>query len=274
MSFKVIFLTLVIFITAPLTGAQQPQQPQRLPTFLETVKQEEERQAKELKERQERIAKRREEVKQWKGDLLERDRRSLGERLVTSAHQEQVKTRQDSLASLQALPTDLQAYIFSFFVKSGQQLDIEELAKTILTLAGTSKALYAAINNPANMIAIFNALPYQANAIDLAEILRGRPVSLPVMHSWAISRLVTRVTLVKGKELYEAVRRDDIKTVEQLLALRNIDLNWSDRHGCTSIEQINYASTSTGEKIREMLRKAGARPNKNRKYVADDCTIL
>jgi hypothetical protein len=73
------------------------------------------------------------------------------------------------------LPVDLKREILKINSQYGVALNVDALAKGILNLAGTNKALRAQVNNLQNILAILNALPKSA-AIYLVEKLGKLPV--------------------------------------------------------------------------------------------------
>jgi ankyrin repeat protein len=191
-NFKKLHLIGALLSFAYLQSAERPPQPPKLPTFGQIVKQAEEKQKKER------------------------------------AAQPLEYARRITPASLQGLPADLQRALLLIIAKSRPALNIYELASSILSLARTDRALRIALNTPANLIAIFNALPYTANAISLFNTLKEQPGTMPVLKNPEIINWIARAKekLEAGQELYDAVAENNREIVADFLKNKNIDLTW------------------------------------------------
>jgi hypothetical protein len=137
------------------------------------------------------------------------------------------KKRQEGAASLQGLPSGLHGIILNLTTASHKYSDIKKLAQNIVSLAETDRALRASLNDPHTIITIFNALPYTANAITLAEFLNKKPGTLPVMKKPQITSWTKEAKnkLQFGRELMSAALLNKQDIVVALLNNRLLNLN-------------------------------------------------
>lgn len=83
------------------------------------------------------------------------------------------------------------------------------------------------LNNPQEIIALLNSLPYTANALSLARLLQKFPYS-SIMHDPEIQKWINHAQsqLQGGAELIQAIEDGNIELFENLLSNKNIDLNF------------------------------------------------
>ena len=190
---------------------------------------------------------------------------------------------------LEALPTELRRIILNISAQFGGILNIDALAKSIFSLAGTNRTLRAQINNLPNMLAILNSLPKSA-AIYLVEKLaklpviqenmlailqtlpRSRAVYLshvlrnnPGMQQNEVQEWLKTIKLERGQKLLEAVEDEnpDISTIARMLKNPNIIVDWRDRTGNAA---LTSASTKGNTEIVKLLIDAGANVNETNNF--------
>lgn len=173
-----------------------------------------------------------------------------------TASQALAKKRQEVAASLQGLPPGLHGIILALTIASPKYSNIKKLAENIVSVAETDKALRASLNDPNTVITIFNALPYTANAITLAEFLNKKPGTLPVMKKPQITSWIKEAKnkLQSGRELWSAALLNKQDVVVTLLNNRLLNLNVT-TFGKTPLME---ASSGGNTPIVRLLINAGA----------------
>lgn len=198
--------------------------------------------------------------------------------------QKEAQQQRMHLATLAGLPDELKQEILRINAESNGKLNIDELAKGILRLAGTSRALRVEINNVQNILTIINSLPKGA-AIYFVEKLGQMPViqenmlavlqavprfgavylahvlaKTPGMQNKEVQDWLKSIKLEDGSELYDAVnvQNPDLQRIEKLLQNPNIDVNWKDQYGDTALRN---ASSRGHLEIVRLLLAAGANVN-------------
>lgn len=242
-----------------MSGFVPPPKPiegRKLPTFGQIIQQEEQQQ---------------QSVERRKKERQEKEKRAQ------DAKEALLNARKKFAATLHGLPAELHELILSFLHSPGTYQDLKILARSIISLAGTSKALHALMNDPKTIITIFNALPYTANALSLYRLLM-RPssckpfISLPVMESKEIKDWVNRaeLRLKNGRELADAIDANEQARVITLLKDKDVDLNWLLEKTRNNSQYIRYehrftplthAARKANSEIIKILLSAGADTN-------------
>lgn len=135
--------------------------------------------------------------------------------------------QEHSISPLEGLTPELKSEIIRFLPQQGRLLNIPALAKSITSLAATSRPWYVAINDPCNMLIILRSLP-RAGAVLLANGLR----KMHVMKSDPVQKWLKSFTLEGGQELYDAIntKNPNIESIVKLLDNPNIDVNWKKKN--------------------------------------------
>lgn len=112
------------------------------------------------------------------------------------------------------------------------------------------------------IISIFEAMPYTANALSLISLLQP----IEIMRSAQIKAWTKQAQskLMNGQELITAVEQDDINRVKDLLKNKDIDLNFISMVSIRGSALVMAVSAS-GIIAVQMLLDAGADPNVERK---------
>ena len=160
--------------------------------------------------------------------------------------------RQEQHMGLERLSHDVMRKIL--FVP-GQELNIHGLAKAVIALAGTSRALRRDLNTGPNMLELMKSLPTKAAGVYLAEKLGG----MSGIQSAEVQEWLSRIRLESGEELYMAVTADnpDLEIVRSIVSNKDIDVNWKNA-GWTA---LMWASLGGHTEIVKVLVAAGANVN-------------
>jgi hypothetical protein len=200
--------------------------------------------------------------------------------------QEEARAQRMQLASLAGLPDPLKQEILRISTQYKGAVNVDALAKGILSLAGTNRALRAEINNLDNFLIILNALPRSA-AIYLVEKLALLPVvqdnmlsilqTLPKSGALHLSHILANTSGIKnkevqewlkgiklegGRELYEAILpHPNLKLIEDMLNNPNIDVHWENIRLDPLFKAINIGNSE----VVRLLINAGANVNERNK---------
>jgi ankyrin repeat protein len=201
---------------------------------------------------------------------------------VVGQEAETKKSNMNMPTLLESLPAELRREILRIISSRDGVLNVDALAKNILNLSHTNKALRAQINNLQNMLTLLNSLPRPA-AIYLVEKLAQLPViqenmleilsSLPLSGAKYLEKILANtpgmkrnevkewretVRLVNGPVLFDAVKQEDVHIVAHLLENPSIDVNWRDDSGMTALMTATFHGYT---EIVRLLLAAGANVN-------------
>lgn len=215
--FEQILLSLTVCISLLAIGAEQSQQPPKLPTFGQMVEQQPE----------------------WrtyaKLTNLPQDKSHLQTKLLQ-------------------MPPEIRNMTYRYMMYP----NINKITDSIIVLADAT--------NIDMLLDFLKSLPYTANGVDMIERLQAANVSAaknPRISNWYAT---AKNRLVFGKELYDAIGRNNLESVRELLKNKDIDLNyrWIDvswglpRPRRTPLIRASQMYYSNATQMAQLLINAGA----------------
>lgn len=172
--------------------------------------------------------------------------------------------------TLLGIPKDIQVYLLSFLVSDDEYTS----ANTLLNFAETNKYFRALLNDPKNMIIFLKSLHYKYSVTIIANLLKNAYLpgildhnhgNMPVMQNPEVIAYLLNIR--KNDELGSAAFYGDIKKINELLKIPQIDINARDRRGNTVLMRVRMEACCqqpTYQNYKEtikLLLNAGANPN-------------
>lgn len=114
--------------------------------------------------------------------------------------------------------------------------------------------------SPQELLASLKALPYSAQAVDVADQLKTKRMRIMFDASVSSWHETARESLTHGSALFESARAGDLQAVKQLLADKTANWNWQNNDQ-ENRSVLGIASVYGWVDIVAMLLRAGANPN-------------